>query len=97
MRVEETKTEKIYISELENLDPITVFIEELGKEKGKITIECFGRCWTSYWGAMWKEHTVRQFFKKVDRDYAANCLESAGDNDETKYLQRIIDVVQKAL
>lgn len=60
---------KLYIKGAENLDPITVFLEDFEPGKGKITVTCYGKSWTAYWGRMWDGLTVRQFFTKLNEGY----------------------------
>lgn len=55
------------------LDPITIMMEDLEPSKGRITISCFDRSWTAYWGAMGK-HTVGEFFAFCDEHYLASNL-----------------------
>ena len=74
MKIAETKVTKIYISDIKNLDPITVILEDFNPGQGKITIECFGKAWTSYWNAMGKDNTIDKFFCDCDNDYLAKNL-----------------------
>jgi len=55
------------------LDLITVFLEDFEPGKGKITIVCFGKAWTAYWGGMSGE-TVAEFFCSCDTSYLSGCL-----------------------
>lgn len=56
------------------LDPIRVMIDNIEPGKGRITIECYGKSWSSYWGAMGEKNTVEDFVQKCDVDYVVNCL-----------------------
>ncbi len=73
MKITESKVRKLLIEEVERLDPVTVYLEDFEPGQGKITIECFGQSWSSYWGAM-RGHTVAQFFCSCDESYLSNCL-----------------------
>lgn len=73
MKVEQSKVTKLRITEVENLDPITVFLEDFGPGKGQITIQCYGKSWTSYWGAM-DGRTIAEFFCDSDEHYIAKNL-----------------------
>lgn len=75
MHVEESTTTKLVISEIENLDPVTVFLEDFGPSQGRITIGCWGESWTSYWGAM-GGRTISRFFAECDEHYLAGNLAS---------------------
>lgn len=74
MKVERSLAEKIVISELERLDPITVYLEDFGDGKGKIVIECYRESWSAYWGSMGQ--SLVDFFAKCDVGYLAGKLSS---------------------
>lgn len=69
LKVTTTSVTKLYIEKAENLDPITVFLEDFEPKKGKITVSCWGKSWTAYWGGMWDGMTVGQFFTELTADY----------------------------
>jgi hypothetical protein len=73
MIIEKSQSTKLKFLDLVALDPITVFIEDIEPGKGKITIECYGKSWSYYWGGM-GGHNVTKFFSTVSVDYIANCL-----------------------
>ncbi|AWL12784.1 hypothetical protein HMF8227_02332 [Saliniradius amylolyticus] len=75
MKVERSTTLKLNISELERLDPITVFLEDLGPNKGRITIRCFDQTWSANWNAMGAA-SVAHFFVRCDENYLCNSLSS---------------------
>lgn len=52
MKVTETKVQSIVITEVERLDPIRVMAENYEPGRGRITITCYGKAWTSFWPAM---------------------------------------------
>lgn len=87
MKVESSTVKKLVISEVERLDPVTVFLEDFGRRdcptdtdpnyqtaQGKITISCYGKSWTAYWGGM-GPRTVAQFVEQAGWDYVLNCLD----------------------
>lgn len=76
MNIEKSTVTKLVISEIESLDPVTVFLEDFEPGKGKITVSCWGKSWTGYWGAMGKDHTVAQFFCSCSDDYIIGCFDS---------------------
>jgi hypothetical protein len=57
------------IMDSHSLDPIRVTLDDIEPGKGRINIECWGRAWASYWGAMGKDNTLAQFFVSCDNDY----------------------------
>lgn len=69
VEISETKTYKI--SKLENIDPVTCYVTNYEKGKGKIVIECWGKTWQTYWGAMGKRD-LEEFFISCDKCYIIN-------------------------
>lgn len=77
MKVEKSTVTKLYISEVERIDPITVYLEDFGNNsgatdrisnRGKITVSCWGKSWTGFWSAM-GDCTVSEFFCSCDAGY----------------------------
>jgi hypothetical protein len=68
--------QKITLTEIDRLDPITVLIDDMAVGRGSITICCFGKAWTAYWGAMGDSRIV-DFFLNSDVQYIAKNLSSA--------------------
>lgn len=58
LNVERSTVTKLVITGAPSLDPITVFLEDLAPKRGKITVSCWGKSWTAYWGGMWDGHTI---------------------------------------
>ncbi|OCH31808.1 hypothetical protein A6E13_16425 [Aliivibrio fischeri] len=73
MNIEETKIKKLFINNVDGLDPITVYLEDSEVGKGKITIECWGKSWSAYWGAIGGK-SLSDFFCKQNAEYLANNL-----------------------
>lgn len=73
MKVIESTVRTLKISGIESLDLITVYLENFELGKGKITIECYGKSWSSYWPAM--GGTIEEFFMRTSEDYAASNLQ----------------------
>jgi len=110
MKVEKSKVQKFKITEVKNLDPVNVFLEDFEPGKGEIIIECYGKAWSVYWGAMGSK-PISVFFCYVDNNYIIGKLdgglcsrvyESPDDevgtpNYQYEYLSRIIDTVKEAL
>ena len=72
MKIEQSTVTKLYLTDLDRLDPVTVYLEDFLPGQGKITIECFGESWSSYWPAM--GGTIAQFFVSCDEHYLAKNL-----------------------
>ncbi|AQS40227.1 hypothetical protein Sps_05158 [Shewanella psychrophila] len=81
MKIEQSTVTKIKLTEIKDLDPVTVILENYAPGKGKIIIECYGESWSSYWGAM-SGDSIEEFFVRIDHGYAANNL---------RYMESVID------
>ena len=73
MIIEQTNVTKLKLTDLDRLDPITVFVEDYEAGKGKITFECFGKSWSYYWGGM-SGRNLAEFFLSCNTSYLVNCL-----------------------
>lgn len=84
MKITETKVLSLEISELRDFDPIRVMTENYGPGRGRITVTCEGKAWTSAWYAM-SDRSVEQFFCDCGNDYLitnmAGNVSSEIDND----------------
>jgi hypothetical protein len=76
MKIETSAVTKLCITGVEGLDPITVFLEDFGPNRGKITVSCWGKSWTAYWGGMWDGMTVGQFFRELNAQYIIGYFDS---------------------
>jgi len=74
MKAVTMQVEKLMIWEVEGLDPVAAYLEDQGTGKGKITITCYGKAWTAYWGAMGCD--IREFILSADNGYLINKLDS---------------------
>lgn len=83
MKVETSTCTKVVISDLINsefkLDPVTVYLNDIGPRQGKITIECYGQSWSAYWGGM-GDRTIAEFFCSCDAHYLAGKLSDIRSN-----------------
>lgn len=73
MKVAQTEITQLVLTELKSLDPVKVMIENISPGAGNITITCFGKSWTSYWGSM-SGKTIQDFFLSCNNPYLINCL-----------------------
>ncbi|MCF1458159.1 MAG: hypothetical protein LPH21_11580 [Shewanella sp.] len=73
MRIDKGQIQRLNISEVDELPPLTVITENFAPGKGKIIIQLDGDTWSSYWPAM-GGRTVEQFFIDIDNDYAIKNL-----------------------
>lgn len=74
MVLKESTITKLTISDLPNLDPINVFFEDYGPQRGKVTIEVCGDSWSYFWGAMGEGYNIKSFFLKAGTDYLVGKL-----------------------
>jgi hypothetical protein len=75
VNIETKQITTLCITDVQGLDPVTVFLENYEPGRGKITIECYGESWSSFWGAM-SVDTVETFFRRCDEHYLAKNLSS---------------------
>lgn len=60
------------------IDSTDIFLEELGQDKGKITVsDTYGHNYSSYWGSM--GGTLKEFICEINESYFANNLLGASD------------------
>lgn len=73
MKIEESLVRQIKVLDIPRLDPVTIIVEDISYGKANVTIKCFDKSWTSYWGAM--GGTVKDFFSRCNVDYLVNCFD----------------------
>lgn len=74
MKITQSTIEQIVITDVERLDPVKVMIENIKPGVGNITITCFGKSWTSFWGSM-SDRSIQDFFVDCNDSYLINCLD----------------------
>jgi hypothetical protein len=83
---------EIRIPARNNLDPISVFIQDQAAGRGRIVVTCYGNAWQAFWGAM-GDRTVMEFVAQCDADYVAGNMISGRQTRMTKaeraYTERI--------
>lgn len=83
------------------LDPIRVYLHDIGPGQGRITIECYGGAWACYFGSIGSGRNIEQFVRTAGADYLTKALDSArgtrGLVRDREYLRRIVDAVQAEL
>lgn len=85
----------IVIDELRGLDRIHVYLQDVGVGQGHITIICYGKAWTVYFGAM-GDLTIAGFFLRADVDYLLNKMYDGPKKGEA-YFTKIVLAVREAL
>lgn len=88
------------------LDPVTAYLDDIEPGKGTLTVRCWDRAWTCYWGGMGEGLSISQFLRTVDAGYVANCLvrgnrsvitNRAAERREEAYLLRIAEALIDAI
>jgi len=93
MKTETTRVIKHTFSNCDRLDPVHVFIEDIGKGQGRITITCYGKAWSCYWGGMGTD-SISEFFCSCNEQYLTEKL--APMLDSTVYdIDRIRENAEK--
>ena len=85
------------------LDPIVVYLTEHDTSRATLTLQCYGRAWTCYWGSM--GGTFAEFCRRVSAEYMADCLirgrsgqlRVASERHEHPYLADICEAVRGAV
>ena len=90
MKIMKTTVTKLRLTGLENLDPVSVFLEDFWVGAGQLTIECFGRSWSATWPAM-GERSISEFVASASTEYIANSMFS-GPRKEPDY-DRIAEAI----
>lgn len=91
-KIENSTTETIIISNIENLDPVTVYIKNYSKGLGKITIECYGKSWSNLWPAM-GDRNIQEFFIDCDNDYLLKNLIEDTTKTDFDEINRLADMM----
>lgn len=71
MKVNQSTVVRLQLTELENLDPILIFLEETGPRQGKIIIECYGKSWSTYFSGA-GNNGLAAFVAGLDEEYLIN-------------------------
>jgi len=83
------------ITDIEDLDPITVYMEDYAPGKGGIVIECCGKAWANKWPVIGNDLDMAHFFISAGTEYLANKLQP--DGMQRPYLKRIVAAVKDGL
>jgi len=75
MKIEQSTVRKLLISGVDQLDPLTVIIEEFKLGECRVIITCYGDSWTAYWGSM--GGTLAEFFARTSPCYLVGCFAPA--------------------
>ncbi|WP_210498867.1 hypothetical protein [Vibrio crassostreae] len=73
--ITESTTKTITINGESVDDPITLFVNDIDKGKGSVTIKCYDSAWTAYWGGM-GDRTVLEYLATAQQYSLVNYLAS---------------------
>lgn len=73
MQVVASTIQKIEISEVNALDPVTCILEDLGRFRGSITVSCAGRSWTHQWNNTGAS-SIAEYIGWQEAEYLASAL-----------------------
>ncbi|MDX5584115.1 MAG: hypothetical protein QNK20_04180, partial [Aureibaculum sp.] len=73
MNTEKRETETYILTNIDGLDPVTIYVTNYKIGQGKIVIECFGDVWSYFWGGLGNK-SLQEFFVSCDNSYILNKL-----------------------
>jgi hypothetical protein len=86
------------------LDPVTAFLEDFEPGRGQLTLVCWGRSWTHFWGAMGDGATLREFLISASTGYIVHKLMLPRDvllrraeQREERWLSQIVEALKEQL
>jgi hypothetical protein len=84
-----------------DLDPVTAFLEDFEPGRGQLTLVCWGRAWTHFWGAMGNGSSLRQFLLTASTGYIVGKLMLPRDvilkreeRREERWLTQIVEALK---
>lgn len=87
-----------------DLDPVTAFLEDFEPGRGQLTLVCWGRAWSHFWGAMGNGATVAEFCARASTGYIVNKLMlpydvmlKRAEHREEKWLTQIVEALKAEL
>ncbi len=96
MEVNVATAVKLTLTNLKNLDPVTVYLEEFSPKQGRIVIHCWGKAWAAFWPAM-GSRGIAQFFVDSDNPYLAKNLDSDLKRDVYDYESLYVLLMRKVV
>ena len=100
MRIEIAERVKIFtIFDIPKLDPVTVVLQDFGRDGGRLILECYGSAWSGYWGSI-GDREITSFLLACNPSYIAGKMvpnDRKMDKNEETYLKRIVEVVHSTL
>ncbi len=89
---------------LSSLDPVTAFLQDFEPGRGQLTLVCWERAWTYFWGAMGDGSTVAEFVGRASTRYLVGKLMLPSDvmlkraeRREDQWVNQIIEGLKNEL
>lgn len=95
MEIKEVGTH--HIPAQDGVDPIDVFIVWYGGCKSQVTIRCWDKAWTAYWGGHWEEKVEKFLSEHAGIEYLVGSFSRTRSRTEQKWLREIIESIRKYL
>ncbi|WP_282366432.1 hypothetical protein [Pseudomonas sp. PS02290] len=73
MQVAASTIQKIEITEIKALDPVTCILEDLGRYRGSLAVSCAGRSWVRQWNNT-GANSIAEYIGWQDAEYLASAL-----------------------
>jgi len=96
MKITQSTVNKIQISEIEHMDPVSVYFEDFGPGQGQAIIKCWNKSWTSFWGGC-GDNGIMSFFMGCDKYYLVKNFMAGEDMTETDIEETIKSIKRKIL
>lgn len=91
-------------SGLGDLDAVTAFLQDFEPGRGQLTLVCWGRAWTHYWGSMGNGSSLAEFVLKASPGYVVgklmltrDVLLARAERREERWLAQIVDALKDEL
>ncbi len=96
MKVEQSQVTKLVITDVEQHDPIHVYLEDYGdNRRGRVTISEFGKSWSCYWGGMGM--SLAEFLLWITNQYWIGYLDSRLESEIDADNEENISFVKKEI
>lgn len=92
---------RVYRFHPDRLDPVRVYVEQTSERSGRMTVQCYTKAWTAYWGNM-GNCSLEKFVFGCNNCYVVDYLIGGWEHalrkpnvkHEREYLMRIVDAIK---
>lgn len=81
MKITQSIITKLEISDVPGLDPVRAYIDDIEPGHGRLTVECWGSSWSTYFGGLPEGSDLSDFVISHDSHYIANRMMVSGESD----------------